>query len=387
MTQPKQLVVRGGQVLTPLEERLTDILVEDGLIARIGDLGGLSDGRVGGGSGGEAARAGARGAHVIDAAGCLVTPGLFDLQVNGGPDCDFWGELNAESVARFTKTLAAAGVTAFLPTIITTDLAGIRKNVRFLKKEVPMNGSKGSSRQQFWSRMPGIHLEGPCLSPQKPGVHPLEHLQPLTPEVISQLVDDSVRLITLAPELDPSGACLKLLHAKGIRVALGHSDATYEEAQQAFGFGVRMMTHTFNALPGLHHRKPGAVAAALLNDDVYCCMICDGKHLAPAAAQLILKTKGVARTILVTDIAQVGTIQGGLVGSSILLDEAVRNVVQWGIASFRDAIVMSTYNPAKAMGLEDSLGQLEVGRHADFVLWNAQTLAIEKVFVGGELVA
>lgn len=372
MTQPRQLVVKGGRVLTPLEERLTDILVEDGKVARIGDLD-LAD---------------IPKATVVDASGKLVTPGLFDLQVNGGPECDFWGDLTAANVSRFSKTMAAAGVTAFLPTIITGDLAGIRKNMQFLKKEVPLNGgSKGSSGQKFWARMPGIHLEGPCLSPEKPGVHPPQHLQPLTPDVIGKLVDENVKLITLAPELDPSGACLKILHDKGIRVALGHSDATYEEAQKAFRSGVAMMTHTFNALPAVHHRKPGAVAAALLNDDVFCCMICDGKHLAPAAAHLILKTKGVARTILVTDIAHVGTTQGGLVGSSILLDEAVRNVVEWGIANFRDAVVMATYNPALAMGLEESIGQIDVGRNADFVVWNAETLAVEKVFVGGELVA
>ncbi len=368
MAGAKQLIVRGGQVLTPLEERLTDILVEDGQIARIGDLGEVS------------------GAEIVDAGGCFVTPGLFDLQVNGGPEVDFWGELETTAVAKFTKTMAAAGVTAFLPTIITGDLAGMRKNVEFLKSQGATNGSKGKTGEEFWARMPGVHLEGPCLSPAKPGVHPPQHLQPLTTEVINKLADKTVRLITLAPELDPSGACLKLLHEKGITVALGHSDATFEEAQKAFGQGVHMMTHTFNALPGLHHRKPGAVMAALLNDAVFCCMICDGKHLDPAAAQLIFKTKGVEHTILVTDIAHIGTTGGGLVGSSILLDEAVRNVVNWGIASFRDAVVMASFNPAKAMGLDDSFGQLAPGRHADFVLWDQKTLAIRKVFVGGRLV-
>lgn len=370
MAGAKQLIVRGGQVLTPLEERLTDILVDkQGRIAQIGDVGDVAS------------------AEVVDARGCFVTPGLFDLQVNGGPECDFWGELEVSAVARFTKTMAAAGVTAFLPTIITGDLDGMLKTVEFLKSQAATtgstNGSKGKSGEEFWARMPGVHLEGPCLSPAKPGVHPLQHLQPLTTAVIDRLADQTVRLITLAPELDPSGACLKLLHDKGIIVALGHSDATYEEAQKAFAQGVHMMTHTFNALPGLHHRKPGAVMAALLNDLVYCCMICDGKHLDPAAAHLIFKTKGVEHTILVTDIAHVGTSQGGLVGSSILLDEAVRNVVNWGIASFRDAIVMASFNPAKAMGLDDSYGQLALGRHADLVLWDESTLAVKQVFVGG----
>lgn len=363
-----QLVVRGGQVLTPLEERLTDILIEDGRIARIGDLGDVS------------------GAETIDAVGRYVTPGLFDLQVNGGPECDFWGELEADALSRFTRSLAQSGVTAFLPTIITGDLQAMRKNVQFLKKAAALPKNGGAS-PQYWSRMPGVHLEGPCLSPFKPGVHPPEHLQPLNAKVLKELLDDNVKLITLAPELDPSGESLKMLHGKGVKVALGHSNATYAEAQNAFAAGVQMMTHTFNALPAVHHRNPGAVMAALLDDDVFCCMICDGKHLDPAAAQLIFKTKGLERTILVTDIAHIGTNEGGLVGSSIMLDDAVRNVVEWGICSFRDAIVMAAYNPAKAMGLEDSIGQLEVGRDADLVIWNRQTLAVEKVCLSGGFVS
>lgn len=145
------------------------------------------------------------------------------------------------------------------------------------------------------------------------------------------------------------------------------------------------MTHTFNALPPLHHREPGAVGAALLDRRVTCCMICDGLHLSPAAAALIERCKGVDSTILVTDIAKVGTSQGGLVGASIYLCEAVRNCVQWGISSFSDAIKMASYNPANTLGLSNQLGVLRPGAVADMVVWDTKTLAIRHVIFNGKL--
>jgi N-acetylglucosamine-6-phosphate deacetylase len=233
--------------------------------------------------------------------------------------------------------------------------------------------------------MPGVHLEGPCLSPQRPGVHPPQHLQPLSLEVLRKITTNIVKLITLAPELNPSAEIVQFLSDKKVCVALGHSNATYEEAQNAFAQGVSMMTHTFNAMAPLHHRNPGAVTAALLDDKVWCCVIADGQHLVPPAVQLILRTKGFAKTILVTDIAHVGTSQGGLVGSSILLNEAVENVVKWGFCTFPQAIRMASYNPAKALGWEQKIGVLAPGAAADVVVWDKETLAIKRVISRGQL--
>jgi len=125
----------------------------------------------------------------------------------------------------------------------------------------------------------------------------------------------------------------------------------------------------------------------LLDSRVDCCLICDGQHVSPPAAELVIRTKGVDRTILVTDIASVGTSQGGLVGSSILLDQAVRNVVQWGIASFVDAIRMSTYNPAKAMGWDEIIGVIAPGKLADVIIWDRQSLAVKHVISRGRKVS
>jgi N-acetylglucosamine-6-phosphate deacetylase len=235
--------------------------------------------------------------------------------------------------------------------------------------------------------MPGIHLEGPCLSPSRPGVHPAEHIQPFTPAVLKQLMDPSVLLMTAAPESDEDGTAVAFLQQHGVAVSLGHSNATYEEAQRAFNeHKVRLMTHVFNALPPLHHRQPGAVTAALLNGSVTCCLIADGLHLAPAACQLVYALKGKQGTILVTDRAHIGTSTGALVGSSITLDEAVRNMTQWGITSFAEAIYMATHNPAQALGL-DSIGSLAAGKLADVVLFKKEDLQVSRVILGGVEVA
>jgi N-acetylglucosamine-6-phosphate deacetylase len=276
-----------------------------------------------------------------------------------------------------------SGVTSFLPTLITDDLTHMSKNISFLQ-------SLGVGQTQstvFGARLPGLHLEGPCLSPQRPGVHPPQWLQPFAIPVLEQIVREPVILVTAAPELDPGGEALSWLKRKNVIVSLGHSNATFAEASTAFERGVGMMTHTYNALPPLHHRAPGAVGAAMLDEHVSCCVICDGLHVDPDAVRILLRIKGVDNTILVTDIARVGTTGGGLVGSSIYLDQAVRNVVAWQAATFSDAIKMATFNPARALGLDGSIGLIERGRHADLVVWDKETLAIKHVIVGGAVVS
>ena len=191
--------------------------------------------------------------------------------------------------------------------------------------------------------------------------------------------------MTVAPETDPTYECVDYLKSRHISLSLGHSNATFEEAQNAFDKGIRLMTHTFNALPPLHHRAPGAVVAAMLDDRVSCCVICDGLHVDPQAVKLLLKVKGVAKVILVTDAAQVGTKEGGLVGSSIDLSTAVRNVTRWGAASFPEAVRMATVNPAKAMGMEKRIGQIDPGHCADLVVWDKHSLAIRYVIVAGRV--
>lgn len=365
----KRLVVRGGLVLTPVEERLADVWIEQDKIVALGDFKDKKGDEI-----------------VVDASSCYVTPALFDIQVNGGPECDFWADLSKSKITNFSRRLLSHGIGTILPTLITGDISQLQKNRDFLKTQIGLSLGRQFDGEDAVLRMPGVHFEGPCISPQKPGVHPPQFLQALSIEILKKLVDENTKLITLAPELDPSGECLSFLNDKNIKVAIGHSNASYEEALNAFERGVKIMTHTFNALPSIHHRKPGAVTAALLNRALTCCVIPDGLHVEPALVDMILRLKGIDKCVLVSDVASVGTSQGGLVGSSILLDDAVRNVVKWGLSTFREAIVMGAYNPAKLLGLEKEIGSIAPSAYADIVLWDKHDLSIKQVIFNGSLI-
>jgi N-acetylglucosamine-6-phosphate deacetylase len=378
-----KLVIENGYLVTPDQERPTKLWLKDCAILYIGDL--------------LPANLGQESAFKsVDASGCYVTPGLIDLQMNGGPDCDFWKSLSKDSygvseVRALRRELLSRGVTAFLPTLITADVDHLVKNIAFLKSQgasrvLPFGQEKDLKDQperEPLSRMVGIHLEGPCLSPERPGVHPKEWIRPFTPETIAPLIDSTVALFTAACEGDLDGKAIDLLKKNNIVVSLGHSNATFEEANKAFEQGATMMTHTFNALPPLHHRKLGAVGAALLSKTTTCCLIADGLHLDKATCALIFAIKGVAKTILVTDRASIGTSGGDLVGSSISLDQAVQNMVNWNICSFADAIRMASINPAKAIGLDHYLGSIEMGKAADLVFFDRTSLEVKKAFVAG----
>lgn len=389
-----KLVIENGYLVTPEQERPTRLWLKEGKILFIGDQLPANLGQE-------------SSFKSVDAGGCYVTPGLIDLQMNGGPDCDFWQSLNKDSygvreVRTLRQELASRGVTAFLPTLITADVDHLVRNIVFLKSQgvsriLPYGEEKSLKDQNQplttdssmlplppLSRMIGIHLEGPCLSPERPGVHPKEWIRPFTSEIIAPLLDSSVALFTAACEGDPDGKAIKLLKKNKIVVSLGHSNATFEEANRAFEQGASMITHTFNALPPLHHRKLGAVGAALLSKATSCCLIADGLHLDKAACALIFTIKGADKTILVTDRAAIGTSGGELVGSSISLDQAVQNMVNWNICSFAEAIKMASLNPAKAIAADHYLGSIEVGKAADLVFFNRLSLNVEKVFIAGQ---
>lgn len=364
----KKLRLVGGQVITPLEARFADILIEGGLITAI-----------------VSQEQSTPSFENLDVTGRLVTPGLIDLQLNGGPSLDFWGKPTEKELELFTRDQAEAGVTTFLPTLITAAVDHLLENIEWLKT----HGVDGNLTvaKGLCARLPGIHLEGPCLSPKRPGVHPPEHLQPFDVDVLKRLIMPGVLLMTVAPELDPDGEALRYLQRQGVKVSLGHSNANYGEAARAFDSGIRLMTHIFNAMAPLHHREPGAAGAALLDDRVTCCLIADGLHLAPETVSMILRLKGPSRAILVTDAAKIGTTGGGLVGSSIHLADAVRNCVRWQSASFQNAVRMASYNPACAIGLEEKIGHIEVGKFADLLVWNQSNLSVEQVLVGGEILS
>lgn len=369
----KSFVVEGGEVITPLESRFTRLWINDGLIAGLGDTWSNGHSKV----------------EKIDATGCYVTPGLFDLQVNGSHSCNLWADPEIRDLSQLRQELLSCGVTSFLPTLITDELTHLKKNIGFLEMSgagiIGLVEEKKFPQRTLLSRMPGIHLEGPFLSPKRKGVHPNQFIQDPSVLIADQILNKSVLLMTMACERDPEGILLQTLINKGIKVSLGHSDASLDESRLAFDRGVNLITHIFNALPLFHHRMPGVVGAALLDNRVSCCVIPDGLHVNQEVIRLIHKLKGWEKMLLVTDSAYIGTTSGDLVGSSITLDQAVRNMVQWGVCDFAEAIRMASFNPAQAMGLQGKIGQLLPGMLADVVLWEKKTLTIKAVIINGQL--
>ncbi len=321
----------------------------------------------------------------------IAVPGFVDLQVNGFGGVDFL-DADAEGYRRAGVALLETGVTAYLPTLITSP----EEQVIAAMREAP--------RERERPRILGMHLEGPFLSPSRLGTHVPEARRDPDVALLDRLLDAGpVRLMTLAPELPGAGKVIDRLLARGVAVSLGHSDATAEQANAAFDRGVHSVTHIFNAMRPFRHRDPGIVGAALARDDVIVAMILDGIHLAPETASVIWRVAR-ERVALVTDAitaagradgsyssfgsldVQVhdGTVRGPdgvLAGSVLTMIEAVRALHALG-ASLEEAVRAATETPASVIGAS-SVGRLSIGSAADLVVLDDR-LEILRVIVAGE---
>ena len=317
--------------------------------------------------------------QVLDVAGDWISLGGVDLQINGALGKTF-NDLSLDDgdfLQKISEFLWQQGVDAFLPTLVTTSVDNIRRSLSVIADFVQSRKLTHSTAQIL-----GVHLEGPFLNSQKRGAHPAEYLLPLTIEQIQRVLGDYadiVKVITLAPELDATGGAIPYLRSLGITVSLGHSLATAAEAQRAFDLGATMVTHAFNAMPGLHHREPGLLGAALVHPSVKCGLIADGQHIIPIMIQLLLRASCYEQGIfLVSDaLAPLGlpdgvypwdkrqiTVKNGtarlpdgtLSGTTLPLLVGVQNLVRWGICEVESAIALATVALRQAIGLTSILG-------------------------------
>jgi N-acetylglucosamine-6-phosphate deacetylase len=343
----------------------------------------------------------------LDVAGDWVSLGGVDLQINGAlglafPDLLPSSTAQLEDIAAFLWT---QGVDAFLPTIVTTAVEKIHQALGCIAHFQPQG-------KQPIAELLGAHLEGPFLNVQKRGAHPEEYLQPLTLERLKQVLGSYaswVKVVTLAPELEVPGEidsggkhwvqneAIAHLCAQNIIVSLGHSTATAAQATAAFAQGATMVTHSFNAMPSLHHREPGLLGAAALTPGVFCGFIADGQHVSPLMLQWLLRASNSGELFLVSDALaplgltdgvypwdsrQIEVIEGTarledgtLSGTTLPLLEGVKNLVKWGVCDVETAIALATETPRKAIGLPG----MGVGQSAHKLLrWylapNAKTL-------------
>jgi N-acetylglucosamine-6-phosphate deacetylase len=330
----------------------------------------------------------------VDLGGDWLSLGGVDLQINGAlglafPDVGESEDSDRQALSKISQYLWQQGVDAFLPTIVTTAVAKIERSLAIFADFI-------TNSQPQTAQILGVHLEGPFLNLAKRGAHPPEFLLPLAVEQVKRVLGDytaAVKLITLAPELDPTGAAIAFLRDQQIIVSLGHSLATAAEANRAFAQGASMITHAFNAMPGLHHREPGMLGAAIVHPDVWCGVIADGQHICPIMLEILLRTQRSGQGLfLVSDaLAPLGLpdgvypwdsrqieVTGGtarlrdrtLAGTTLSLLTGAKNLVEWGICDLETAIALVTEAPRQAIGLPG----LAIGQPARNLLrWHQDT--------------
>lgn len=332
--------------------------------------------------------------------GEIVAPGLVDTHIHGYHGKDVMkaeeGALNVIS-----KGLLECGVTSFLPTTLTdskekTDAALKRVAVEYKDVE----GAK----------VRGVFLEGPFFTEKYKGAqNPIHMSDPKIGYLKDwiEISDGLVNKIAIAPEREGAEDFIKKANAMGVRVALGHSDATFDQAVEAVDAGANIFVHTFNGMSGLHHREPGMVGAAMATDAISE-LICDGHHVNPNAAGILMNVKGRDKIALITDCMSAGGMANGdymlgdfpvivkdgtarlkdggsLAGSILKLKEAVKNVVDWEIADIFEAIQMASLVPAKSVGIDNVCGKLHEGYEADFIVLDYD-LNLKATYLNGEKV-
>lgn len=339
------------------------------------------------------------GARVLDFAGATIGPSFFDVHFHGAAGHDVM-EATPPALEAIGRFLASRGTAAYLATTVTASLDATLRALDGLANEIAKLPEPGRARPL------GIHLEGPFLSHEKRGVQPAEHLLAPSTATFDRLIDAGrghVRLITIAPELPGAVELIQHAVSRGVRVSIGHSNATAAEARSAIAVGASSATHTFNAMRALDHREPGILGTVLTDDSLYSELICDGIHTEPEIVRLWWKAKGGERGILVTDAMsaagmpegeyQLGGFavqvkdgramaRGVLAGSVLTQDRALANFVGFTGAGVEQGLRMLSRNPAAMTGLDHRAGSVLPGRAANLVAVDAQGKLVTSIVAG-----
>jgi N-acetylglucosamine-6-phosphate deacetylase len=335
---------------------------------------------------------------IRDFPGATLAPAFLDVHIHGAAGHDVM-EATPDALRTVGRFLASRGTGAFLATTVSAPLDATLRSLAGLSKVIAQERSPGEA-------MPiGIHLEGPFLSHAKRGVHPPDKL--LAPDIgvfdrMFEAAEGHVRLITLAPELPGAAELAAHATSRGVRVSVGHSDATAADTRRAIAAGATSATHTYNAMRALDHREPGILGVVLTTDEIYAELICDGIHNTREMVRLWWRAKGPERAILITDamsatgmpegVYQLGgfavqvaegkaMLNGVLAGSVLTLDRALVNFLEFTGATVEQGLRLMTANPAAMIGNTEA-GSLTVGAPADFVAVDSSGRLVGSV-VGG----
>jgi len=362
---------------------LNDVLIEDGIIKQV-----------------VPAKSNLASNRTIDAGGLILAPGFIDIHIQGAGGSDVL-DGKIKSLETISKTLARLGTTSFLATTVVKP-TNYNQHLRLIAEHV--------GKDLGGAEILGIHLEGPFINPiKKGGLDPLSiysSSQKALTEIIN-VTDDSLRMMTIAPEMDRNIQIIKKLVAKNIVASFGHSNASYEEVKDGIKAGISHVTHIFNAMPQLNHRLPGPLLAIFEDENISAQIISDGVHLHSGIVNLIYKLIGPDRCICITDGVQAiglpegkyfyngleyeskdGTaryLDGTLIGTAVGLNEIIRRFKEYTNCSLDTAIHTATKNPAKLLGIDDRKGSIKVGKEADLILIN-EKFEINTAIVGGKIV-
>ena len=327
------------------------------------------------------------GAREIIATDKIATPGFLDVHIYGAGGHDVM-EAAEDALQAVSRMVATHGTTSFLATTVTASPESICRSAEGIAGYISTQHRSDDCRADIL----GIHFEGPFISPARRGVHPPEFLKLPSADLLEQFIDaakGNARILTLAPELLGAIPCIDAARKAGLVVAIGHTDATYEQARAAIARGAHHAVHVYNAMRPFSHRDSGVIGAVLTTPEVTAELIADGVHVDETAMRLLLQAKGSGGVILVSDgISATGmpdgkytlgsfevTVSGGvcrnlegkLAGSTLTLDRALRNIVNLGVP-LADALRMLTLNPATLLGIEFKKGSLRPGADADILL-------------------
>lgn len=343
------------------------------------------------------------GAQWFNFPGATLAPAFLDVHFHGAVNHDVM-EATPEALDTIGDFLATRGTASFLATTVTAPMDATLRALDGLADLIERPAQPGRSRPL------GIHLEGPFLSHAKRGVHPPASLVAPDIAVFDRMLNAArghVRLMTLAPELPGAAELAAHADARGVRISMGHSNATAEETQAVRSAGAVSATHTFNAMRPLDHREPGILGVALSDDDLYAEIICDGIHTRPEVVKLWWRAKGPTRGLLITDAMSATGMPDGeymlggfavqvtaghamangvLAGSVLTQNRALENFLRFTGATLTDGLGLLTTNPARMTGFTKQAGSVAVGQPANLVAIDSTGKLLQSI-VGGAIVS
>jgi N-acetylglucosamine-6-phosphate deacetylase len=331
-----------------------------------------------------------------------VVPGFIDVHIHGAAGADTM-DATIEALHTMAKALPAEGTTSFLATTITQKHESIENALKNAAHYLKGHNDSGKAD------VLGVHLEGPFISKKRAGAQPMEYI--IDPDIElfkhwQELAEGSIKLVTVAPELENGTNFVSYLRETGVIASIGHSDAIYEEMEKAVKAGAKQVTHLFNGMRGIHHREPGVAGSALIFKELMIELIADGIHVRPEVMKLVINAKGTEGMILITDAMRAKCLKSGvydlggqdvsvadgkalladgtLAGSILKMNDSIKNILEAAGITLSEAVQMASVNPAKQLNVYDRKGSISVGKDADITILSNE-YQVDLTFCRGEI--